>query len=80
MYEPLKVVTWASVKGQCSIRYSVHSDDDMVFTFDNEFELVLDKRALHKLLEAGVEAATKMAAYPDEDDNPCRPVVARSSA
>lgn len=73
MFEPLKVVSWASVKGHCPIRYSVSSDDEMVFIFgsgNDEFEFAFDKRALHNLLEAGVEAATTMTAYTDQDDEP----------
>ncbi len=73
MYEPLKVVSWASVKGHCPIRYCVTSDDEMVFVFgsgNDEFEFAFDRRALDNLLEAGVEAVAKMAAFTDEDDEP----------
>ena len=72
MYEPLKVVSWASAKGHCPIRYSVSSDEEMVFIFgsgNDEFEFAFDGRALHNLLEVGVEAATKMAVFTGEDDD-----------
>ncbi len=73
MYEPLKVVSWASVKGHCPIRHSVNSDEEMTFIFgggSEEFEFSFDARALHNLLAAGVEAATEMKAYVDLDDEP----------
>lgn len=65
MFEPLKVVSWASVKEHCPIRHTVTSSDEMVFIFGSgrdEFEFALEAGALQKLLNLGAVVLAEMEA------------------
>jgi hypothetical protein len=64
LFSPLKVVSWASARSDCPIRYKINSINEMVIIFgggSNEFELSLDDGALRTLVRVGVEALDEMA-------------------
>ncbi len=66
LFSPLKVVSWASAHADYPMRYEITSPTELVITFgsdSNEFEFSLDKGALSRLVQLGVEALTEMDAY-----------------
>lgn len=71
MYEPLKVMSWASALERCPMRYSISGSDNVSFTFGSGgdiFEFAFDAGALRNLLKLGADALQEMDAQEETDD------------
>jgi hypothetical protein len=65
MFEPLKVVSWASANEQCPMKVIANGSDEVTFIFGsgrNEFEFAFDAGALRNLVKLGAEALREMEA------------------
>lgn len=65
MYEPLKVMSWASAHERCLMRCSISGSDNVAFIFGSggdTFEFSFDAGALRNLLKLGADALQEMEA------------------
>ncbi len=78
MYEPLKVMSWASALERCPIKYSISGSANVSFIFGSGgdiFEFSFDAGVLRNLLKLGADALQEMdaQAVQEETDDAATP-------
>lgn len=73
MFEPFKLTNWVTVRETCDIGYRINSSEEVDFILGGQgsaasFELCMDRGALRKMVDQGIQAILAMNATEDDDE------------